>query len=253
VLAPASITARSEQPASIDVDAVDTPDIIAPSAASSLPDAPSAIASAHENTEEAPARHSTSSAAGIAPKYAHTIHPGQIAQPLTARDKFVYSIEDRASIGPFLDILWRAGFEQAVNGSPHYGTDSGAFGERLGAAAIKQTTSHILTNGVFAPLLHDDPRFYQLGDSYPVKRRLLYAGTRVIITRKDDGRPTINIPRLAATVSVAALNNLYYPPEDRGFQHSATNVATSLAIKAAGYEFGEFMGDLLHIVHRSKE
>jgi hypothetical protein len=140
-----------------------------------------------------------------------------------------------------------------VNGAPHYGTNSAAFGERLGAALIKQTTSHVLTNGVFASLLHDDPRYYQLGDDYSLKRRMLYSGSRVLITRNDSGHAVPNIPRIAATISVAALNNVYYPPADRGFNHSMTNVFTSLAIKAAGYEMNEFMGDLLRLVHHPKE
>ncbi len=140
----------------------------------------------------------------------------------------------------------------AINGKPHYGTDSGAFGERLGTSAIKQTTSHVLTNGVFTALLHDDPRYYQLGDSVSFKKRLIYAGSRIVITRSDSGRSVINVPRIAATASVAALNNLYYPPEDRGLKESVMSGVTSISTKAVGYEFSEFKSDLMHLVHRKK-
>ena len=43
--------------------------------------------------------------------------------------------------------------------------DSGAFGERLGAAGIRDTTQGVFTDSVFAPLLHEDPRYYMAGQS----------------------------------------------------------------------------------------
>jgi hypothetical protein len=189
----------------------------------------------------------------VAPKFAHTIQPGQIAEPLTVGDKFIYSVRDRPTVPALADSLWRAGWEHAINGKPHYGTDSGAFGDRLGTSVLKQTVSHLLTNGVFASLLHDDPRYYRLGDEHSIAHRAVYAASRVVVTRTDDGRTVANIPRLAATASVAALNNLYYPAEDCGVRESVLGGLTSLALKAAGYELSEFTGDLLHILHRKRQ
>src|SRR5207244_9312306 len=120
------------------------------------------------------------------------IRPGEVAPPWTVRDKVVGGLANSVSLFAAAGWLASAGWEQLLNSSPNYGTDSGAFGQRLGAAAIRGTSEGIFTNSLFAPLFHEDPRYYVMGSGHPFLKRVVYAGTRAIITRTDSGHTTPN-------------------------------------------------------------
>ena len=66
-----------------------------------------------------------------------TIPSNWRAQPLTAGEKVHAGVKDLYSYENFAAMFISAGYEQILNSSPNYGTDKGAFGERLGAAAIR--------------------------------------------------------------------------------------------------------------------
>ncbi len=131
----------------------------------------------------------------IAPKYTFYIPDDQKSVPLTSGDKWrLVGVE---SIGgfTFTTAILAAGFEQVINGDPKYGTDSGAFGERLGAAYVRQTSQAFFTEAVGDTLLHDDPRYYAMGRNHRFLRRVIYGATRVVSTRSDDGEQRFNTRR----------------------------------------------------------
>ena len=75
-----------------------------------------------------------------------------------------------------------------MNSSPNYGDRCWAFGQRLGAAAARGVSEGVFSNSLFAPLFHEDPRYYIMGPGHSFFKRLVYAGTRSIITRTDSGK-----------------------------------------------------------------
>ncbi len=149
-------------------------------------------------------------------------------------------------------LFTSAGYEQAVNGSPNYGTDRGAFGQRLGAAGIRETSQTVFTEIVFSPLLHQDPRYYEEGRSHSIFHRVLYAATRPLIGRTDNGHSTLNTALLLGYASAAALNNAYYPPVNRNFKETAEGFGGSLGGAAIGFVVAEFGHDLFAAVHLAK-
>ena len=187
-------------------------------------------------------------AAPSAPVYARRlsskIGAGVIAKPLTVGDKFEMSIARQLTLGTLGSSLVSAGYSHLLDNRPHYGTDSAGFGERLGASALRSTTQSILNFGLYSSLFHDDPRYYVLGSRYPVKKRVIYAATRVIFTRKDNGNRAINYPYLAAVASSAALTNAYYPDRDRAVGRTIGGVGTTIALNAAIMQLNEFGGDI---------
>jgi len=59
------------------------------------------------------------------------VNPGEVAQPMTVRDKVLGGMANSVSLFSAAGWLAAAGWEQLLNSSPNYGTDSGAFGQRL--------------------------------------------------------------------------------------------------------------------------
>jgi hypothetical protein len=181
-----------------------------------------------------------------------TIYPGQSAPALSAHDKEILGLKQTFTLFTLIGWTTSAGYTQLVNGSPNYGTDSGAFGERLGAAALRNTTQNIFGNVIFAPLFHEDPRYYKMGKGHKGYNRILYAASRALITRADDGRATPNYSLIGGRVVGAALSNTYYPQANRGFGQTAETFGTSMAGAAFGFVVTEFLDEALQVAHLKK-
>jgi hypothetical protein len=178
------------------------------------------------------------------------IEPDQLAPSLTAGDKVRMGLKDAFS--PFASVGWlaSAGYEQALNGSPNYGTDRGAFGQRLGAAAIRDATEGIFSDSVMSPLLREDPRYYRMGPAHNFFIRAVYAVTRPIITRTDGGRTFPNLALLSGTLAGSALTNTYYPQLNRGPSQTMETFGGSLGGSAVGDVVSEFLDDAIGLFHR---
>lgn len=175
--------------------------------------------------------------------------PDMRAQKITARDKVIIGLQGTYSLQNLSGMVVAAGYEQLRNGQPNYGTDSGAFGERLGAAAIRGTSQGVFTDSVFAPLLHEDPRYYVEGERYSFFHRAFYAATRPVITRTDSGRRTINGAQLLGYAASTALNNAYYPASNRNVKDNFEAYAGSIGGSALSSLLVEFTASFWHVLH----
>ena len=224
-----------------------------PQLASSSADAPAASTPA-DNAGNAPAATAPVSPIypGSHPYYHRVIKPDMGPQPLSSGQKF--GLATRASISgmSFASNFISAGWSHLNNSRPHYGSDKGAFGERLGAAKLKQTGENFLSYGIWASAFHEDPHYYIMGPTHPIKNRAFYAATRVFITRKDSGGTGVNYAKLVGLACSNALVNTYYPDRDRGLKASVTAYGTNLLTTAAITELDEFLPDVLHLVHHKK-
>jgi hypothetical protein len=188
-----------------------------------------------------------------APHLQMTISPGEIADPMSVHDKVIGGIKDSASLFSMTGWFASAGWEQVTNGTPNYGTDSGAFGARLGAAAARGFSEGVFSESLFAPLFHEDPRYYIMGPGHNFFKRLIYAGTRSIITRTDSGRTTANFSLIAGNLAGSALTIPYYPQINTTFPQVMETFGGSLGGSALGYVVDEFIVDALIDLHIKKK
>jgi hypothetical protein len=193
------------------------------------------------------------STAQVAPIAMKHIPAGWVAQALSVHDKM--SMGARSLYSPFsmLGYLVTAGYEQVENGQPNYGTNASAFGQRLGATVLRDSTESAFSDIVFAPLLHEDPRYYVQGPQHNFIHRVLYAATRPLITRTDNGRETVNSAELLGYASASALSYTYYPAINQNFHDTAATFGGSLLGSALGDLVIEFSGQLLGEMHIKKQ
>ena len=228
------------------------------SAAVELPDSPG-VAAAGSSSESAPQSGSTQPSLSARDQRAAlpytaspldvTIAPGQAGPPQTVRDKVFSSFKDSVSPLGFLGDLGSAGYSQVTNGRPNYGTNSTAFAQRFGATVARGTSQKIFYEGVLAPLLHEDSRYYQLGSRQPFLKRVVYAGTRPLIGRTDSGRTTPNYGLLAAYLGSAALTPLYSPQRNQTASEVFQTWGSSVGGAALGNVVTEFLPDALEFLH----
>ncbi|MHB8302514.1 MAG: hypothetical protein ACYDC6_06695 [Acidobacteriaceae bacterium] len=181
----------------------------APSApSSSLPDAP-----VPQNT--AADRTTSNASKPYANFYWRTIPPEYRARKLTATGKLKFVGRETINPSDLLPALVSASWGVSVNSNPQYGTNAVAFGERFGAAALRQTSFRLFSDGLLPIAFHEDPRYYRLGRSYSIFRRTRYALTRVFVGRTDAGANTPNYSAILGRALGAGLTPAYYPGVSR--------------------------------------
>jgi hypothetical protein len=218
-----------------------------------LPEAPSALMSAPSPVMPENRRVDSSPTAPYASRFTKYIPADERGMKISAGDKIILGLKDVVSPFSFAGIVVSAGYAHVTNGEPNYGTDKGAFGQRLWATAVRDSTEGFFTDSVMSPILHEDPRYYVEGSQYSFVHRTLYAATRPLITRTDSGHSTVNGALLIGYAFAAALSYAYYPKNNQDFHDVASTYGGSIGGAALGDLVSEFADDILQAVHIEKK
>jgi hypothetical protein len=162
------------------------------------------------------------------------------APPMLAKQKFQWSIRSIVDPVSFLTVAGRAGVEQYRNSFPAYGGGIEGYGKRYGAALANHTSGTLLAKAVYPSIFHQDPRYFYKGNG-TVKSRALYAISRTVIARGDNGRWEPNYSNILGHFSAAAISNLYYPASDRGASLTIENGLAGIGAGAVSNLVREFI------------
>ena len=223
------------------------------------PDIPTSPGSLLSTSNSSSPPESGPSDPGTGPVFKHsphlhmTVFPGEIADPMTVSEKVRAGLKNSVSLFSMTGWIASAGYEQMTNGSPNFGTDAGAFGQRLGFGALHGISNGVFSNSLFAPIFHEDARYYVMGRGHPFLKRLVYATTRTIISRTDSGHAMPNYALFAGNAAGAALTVTYYPAQNTTFSEVTRTFGTSLAGSAFGFTVDEFLIDALVRLHLKKK
>jgi hypothetical protein len=171
-------------------------------------------------------------------------------KPLTPREKFdewVQGTYDLRGLG--LYAFEAATLEHSSSdGFCGYGNGWGGYGKCFGALELDANTSSFLGDFLFPVILHQDARYFRLGQG-SFGKRMGYAISRVFVTHADSGRTVFFTSALSGTVLAAAASNLYFPVQDRGFGHTLNRIGQDLANTALFNVAAEFWPDIKHRLH----
>jgi len=224
------------------------PPQMASAADSTLPDAPSAAPAAASEEKARPV--ATGAALPEASAMRKYIQPGQMVPPLTPGDKILFGLHNTATLFAATGWVAAAGWEQFRNGSPNYNGGARAYGQRVGAAALRNASEDLFSDAIVANATREDPRYYVLGPGHSPVARVVYAVSRTLVTRTDSGRATPNIALIGGNFGGALLTNAYYPAANRGTEQTLETFGKSLAASAFGFTVREFWGE---VRNRSRE
>lgn len=172
-------------------------------------------------------------------------------KPLTPREKFKEWL--RGAYDPL--GLGASATEVGLEHSPRdgfcgYGSGLQGYGKCYGSALLDSNVSSFFGDYLLPVLLHQDPRYFRLGQG-SAGTRILYALSRVFMTRTDSGGTTVDSSALSGTVIAAATSNLYYPRQDRGFGLTLSRVGWDLGNTALFNVAAEFWPEIQHRLHRT--
>jgi hypothetical protein len=162
------------------------------------------------------------------------------AAPLNAHQKFDLATHSVFDPVGFAAIGLVAGSEQASNAYGQYGQGAQGYAKRFGADYADVFIGRMLSSAVLPSLLHQDPRYFYKGTG-TTRQRAVYALSRIVVTRGDDGHAEFNYSRIFGDFGAGAISNAYRPSNDRGFGLTITNGFIDLAGNAADNLLREFI------------
>jgi len=182
-----------------------------------------------------------------------TMENAQNVPPLTPAEKF--KVTARGLFDPFEFVLIGvvASLGQASNSNPSYGQGMEGYGKRYATAYGDNLIENFMASAVLPSLLHQDPRYYQLGHG-GFWRRSAHAVGRVVITRSDAGESQVNYSELVGAAAAAAISTYSYHPEsERGLGNVMDVWGTQMGWDAVTYMIKEFWPDLRNRTRKNKQ
>ena len=197
--------------------------------------------------------------AGVVPNFNAVL--GGSALPLSKGQKMRAAFRSAVDPYQFGLAFITSGYGQATdshssidpNGT-HHGYPQGwaGFGCRYGANYIDQFNGTIIGNGILPALLHQDARYYRMGEGHSFKRRFFYSLATTVVARSDAGKLQPNYSNVVGNLISGGISNIYYPKAERGF---GLTVEQGMEVTAEG-SFGalliEFYPDIRRHFHGKK-
>lgn len=175
------------------------------------------------------------------PNY-RTADSTQTYLPLTIGQKWKIATKDTFDYPSYVLAGAFAGISQLDNSNPEFGQGLRGYGKRYAAGIADQDMGNFMTEAIFPTLLHEDPRYFRKVNG-TVKRRLLWALERIVVTKTDSGGSTFNFSEWLGNGTVAAIGNSYYPDE-RGFNSTMQRMFTQVGTDAISDVLKEFWPDV---------
>jgi hypothetical protein len=189
---------------------------------------------------------------GVIPNFQTVSDPATPYTPLRVRDKWMLFVKESGNSYAVFSAAAGAGISQWHNDDPKYGVGFGPYMQRFGAAQADLTTQNLFQDAVLPSLLHEDPRYFRRGPGSTVFRRITYAVSRAVITRRDSGKDSFNFSGVLGMELGIALSNSYYPPKSINGEEIAYRTLTSLTASALGNLLPEFWPDIKARLARHK-
>ncbi len=176
---------------------------------------------------------------GFIPNYLVNYYPHPA--PLSARQKF--QLTWKTVFNPFTLGLTTAfvGGEQATGMYRGYGTEEKSFVKRFGASYATLGVGAFVGDALLPSVLKQDPRFYYK-KSGSVGSRFLYAITRSVICKGDNGHWQPDYSAVLGHFAAGGVANLYLPKQNRnGWRTTMENGLIGIGFDAFADVLQEFV------------
>jgi len=153
---------------------------------------------------------------------------------IAAKDSFDGAVYPTAAI---FSVIY-----QAENQNPSFGQGLKGYAKRVGGAFGDQMIGNMMTEGFAPALLHEDPRYFRIGEG-PKLYRVWYAVTRIIVTPTDKNNMTFNFAEWGGNSVATAISNLYYR-DGRNWQDNTEKLLVQCGTDALSNVLKEFWPDV---------
>ena len=162
--------------------------------------------------------------------------------PITAKRKMTIAFKDSFDYPVYLTSAAFSSLYQLEDQNHSFGQGMAGYGKRFATAYGDQMIGNMMTEGIVPSLVHQDPRYFRLGEGSK-KSRAWYALTRIVIDKTDSGHNTFNLPEWGGNALAVAISNAYYP-DTRTASDNAQRLLIACATDAFSNVLKEFWPDV---------
>lgn len=132
--------------------------------------------------------------------------------PMSPKDKLIIAGKDTFDYSALFVAGIQAGFAMNSKSYPEFHQGVAGYGRYYWHTLADTTSENFFVGGLGPIVFKQDNRFYTLGHG-SFRKRTLYAVSRVLITRKDDGDSMFNFSEVIGSGASAGLSTLWYPKQ----------------------------------------
>lgn len=162
--------------------------------------------------------------------------------PITAGRKMTIAVKDSFALPLGLTSGLFASLYQFEDQNPSFGQGLGGYSKRLATSYGDQVVGNMMTEGVLPSLLHEDPRYFRVGQGTKWSR-MRSALTQIMVTRTDSGGRTLNFSEWGGNAAAVALSNAWYP-DTRTASENVEKLLMQCATDAFSNVLKEFWPDV---------
>ena len=186
---------------------------------------------------------------GIMPNY-RAVSAGALPPPPTPGQAFKIATQNSFDYSAFIFVGITSAMAQASNAHPQLGEGLTAFGRYYWRGFVDKTDGNYLVVFALPTLLHEDERYYAMGEG-GFWKRAIYSASRILITPNYHGHNTFNASEILGRGMAQGISTAYYPSSDRTLGALAEKYAYALGRDALTNVFREFWPDIAtHVLHR---
>ena len=89
------------------------------------------------------------------------VEPGEKVPALTSREKLLFPVHETFRWSTPVGILYSGWYGILRDNNPHFGVNAAGWGERVGAAALRQESTRFFSDGFLPLAFHEDPRYFR--------------------------------------------------------------------------------------------
>ena len=143
---------------------------------------------------------------------------------------------------------------EGIDSHPVLGKGIGGFYAYTWRGFLDKTDGNYLGGWLLPSLLHEDTRYYAMGNTHSILYRSLYVMSRQVVTRTYGEHQTPNIAGLGGKVLAQVISKTYYPAGATSFSVLATKFAYASMRDMAFTAVREFYPDIAaHYVRKHHE
>jgi hypothetical protein len=190
---------------------------------------------------------------GFMPNY-RTVSAGAAVHPPGWAYNFHVATHQAFDYSTFIFLGLTSLTAEGLDSHPVLGKGVHGFYSYTWRGLIDKTDGTYLSAFLLPSLLHEDTRYYPLGDGHSVLIRSLYVISRQGVARTYGGRQTPNIAGLGGKVLTQFISRYYYPTGATDFSVLATKFAYS-SMRDIGFSaIREFYPDIAaHYIRKHRE
>jgi hypothetical protein len=186
---------------------------------------------------------------GVMPNF-RAVSAGATPPPPTLRENFVVATRNSFDYSAFVFVGITSLLAEADDTHPQLGEGLDGFAKYYWRGWVDKTDGNYWVIFALPTLLHQDERYYALGQGGAWKR-LTYSASRILITPSYHGHSSFNASEIVGRAIAQGISLTYYPSQTRTAGGLAQKYGYAIGRDALTNIFREFWPDIaVHVLHR---